>query len=218
MPKGYPKLGVKRRATSANRCAICRHPERARIEALHVAGKSFDKLAEQFGIQRNAIWRHAHRHMSDEAKATYLIGAGKIAQLAEIAAEENHSLVDYLAILRSTLFGQLDRLATENDHVGVNLMAARITEVLRDIARITGQISNLAGSTIINVQNNNVILNSAPFADLQAGLLRVCAAHPEARAAVIGLFSELDRKYSGAPAKMPAVCIEASPMQEVAHA
>lgn len=206
MPKGYPKDGQKRKLSPANRCAVCRHADRPRIEALRCAGVSLDKIAEQFDLHRDAVWRHMERHVTDERKIGYLIGAGKMARLAEIAAEENQSVVEYFAILRSALFFQLDRLAAANDHVGVATISAQLTSVLDKIARITGQISSVANSTVINVQNNVQILNSPPFADLQSGLLRVCATHPEARGEIVALFRDLDAKYGAAP---PVKTIEA---------
>jgi hypothetical protein len=57
------------------------------------------------------------------------------------------------------------------------------------------------------VQNNYAILNSQPFAELQSGLVEICAAHPEARADILALFRRLDEKYSSAP--MPPRMIEA---------
>ncbi|MGO9392618.1 hypothetical protein [Rhodoblastus sp.] len=142
------------------------------------------------------------RHVSDDKKATYLIGAGKLAKLAEHAAEESQSVLEYFAILRSALFYQLDRLAAADDHSGVAAMAAQLTTVLKEIARITGQVTTIANSTVINVQNNVHILNSAPFADLQAGLLQVCAAHPAARADIVALFKSLNDRYSGHSPKL----------------
>lgn len=68
-------------------------------------------------------------------------------------------------------------------------------ELLRDYGRVTGQIQQFAGTTI-NIQNNVQILNSAPFADLQAGLLQICAEHPETRGAIVALFHDLDEKYA----------------------
>ena len=207
MPKGYPADGKKRKLSPATRCAVCKHPERPRIEALHCAGASLDKLSEKFGLHRDSIWRHMLRHVSDDRKAGYLIGAGKIAKLAEVAAEESESLIDYYSILRSALFYQLDRLAAKDDHAGVVAIAARLTDVLKEIGRVTGQVSTIASSTIINVQNNYAILNSQPFAELQSGLVEICAAHPEARADILALFRRLDEKYSSAP--MPPRMIEA---------
>jgi hypothetical protein len=214
MPKGYPANGVKRKARTDNRCAICKHAERSRIEALHCAGVSLERLAEKFDVHKDAVWRHMQRHVTEERKASYLIGPAKIAALAEVAAEESESILDYLNILRSSLFALLDKRAAEGDHYAVSMLSSRATEVLREIGKLTGQISNFANNTVINVQNNTTILNSPPFADLQGGLLRVCAAHPEARADIIALFHDLDRKYNGVPAQM----ITAPAMREVREA
>lgn len=189
----------------ANRCAICRHPERLRIESLRCAGVSLDKLSGQFAVHRDAIHRHMGRHVTDERKAGYLVGAGKVAQLAEVAAEESQSVLDYFSILRSALFGMFDRLADKGDHVGATAVSARLVDVLKEIGRVTGQISTIAQSTTINVQNNFAVVNSAPFADLQTGLLEVCARHPEARADIVELFRRLDQQYTMAPAPMKTV-------------
>ncbi|WP_294532601.1 hypothetical protein [uncultured Rhodoblastus sp.] len=177
---------------------------------------TLDRLSERFGLQRDAIWRHMGRHVTDERKAGYLIGPAKIAELADIAAEESQSVLDYYGILRSALFFQLDKLAAKNDAAGVAMLAGRLTDVLGAIGKITGQISTFANSTIINVQNNVQILNSPPFADLQAGLLRVCVAHPEARRDIIALFRDLDGKYGAAPpGHVPAAL--AAPSRGVAN-
>jgi hypothetical protein len=214
MPKGYPASGVRKKQSVANRCAICRHPERARIEALNCAGVSLERLSEKFEVHKDAVWRHMQRHVSEERKASYLIGPAKIAALAEVAAEESESILDYLNILRSSLFALLDKRAAEGDHYAVSMLSSRATEVLREIGKLTGQISNFASSTVIDVQNNTTILNSPPFADLQSGLLEVCARHPQARADVVALFRRLDEKYASAPAKL----IESSSVREAANA
>jgi hypothetical protein len=214
VPKGYPKDGKPRRLSPLNRCAVCKHPDRPRIEALHCAGVSLDKLSEQFGVHRDAIWRHNARHVTDERKVGYLIGAGKLARMAEHAAEESQSVIEYYAILRSALFFQLDRLAAKDDHAGVAMIANQLTGVLKEIARVTGQVTSIANSTVINVQNNVHILNSAPFADLQAGLLQVCAAHPGARADIVALFKRLDERYAAPPPKL----IDVTTAKEMARA
>ena len=81
MPKGYRNDGQPRRVPPERRCAVCKHPERTRIEALHCAGVSLDKIGAKFDLHRDAIWRHVHRHMTDEQRATYLVGPGRIAEL-----------------------------------------------------------------------------------------------------------------------------------------
>ncbi len=178
------------------RCAVCLHPERQRIEALHVAGVSLDRLAEKFNVHRDAIWRHMQRHVSEETKTSYLIGSAKIAELAEIASEESSSVLDHLRVLRSVLFSQIDRVASEKDHMAVAALSQRAIHVLREIGKVTGEISTLASSTVVNITNTSMIMSSPPFVDLQSGLLRIVAEHPDARPAIIGLLHELDGRRS----------------------
>jgi hypothetical protein len=176
-------------------CAVCNHAERVRIEALHVAGNGIDKLAEQFGIHRDAIWRHMTRHVSEETKVGYLLGKAKIADLANAAADESRAIIDYLAIIRSILMNQLDRESQANRPYGVERVAGRLIEVLREMGSITGEVSKIAGVTL-NITNNTQILSSPPFLQLQAGLLSICQAHPKARADIVALFRDLDAKHA----------------------
>jgi hypothetical protein len=145
------------------------------------------------------------KHVSDERKASYLIGAGKLAQLAEVAAEESQSVLDYFNIMRSSLFGAYDKAMERGNWQAATAIAARLNDVLKEIGRLTGQISTIAAATTINVQNNIAVINSAPFADLQSGLLEVCARHPDARADVIDLIERLDAKYCAAPPPMKTI-------------
>lgn len=52
----------------ARRCQVCNHDEVRRIEALHTSGVSIDKLAEQFNVHRDAVWRHCKSHMTEATK------------------------------------------------------------------------------------------------------------------------------------------------------
>jgi hypothetical protein len=88
-------------------CAICRHPERERIEALRVSGASLDSLAKKFRVHRDAIWRHHKDHISADLKTAYLAGPATIAELKERAVAEGGSILDYLGILRSVLMGAI---------------------------------------------------------------------------------------------------------------
>lgn len=206
MPKGYRNDGQPRRVPPERRCTVCRHEERARIELMHCAGVPLDKIAARFGVHRDAIWRHMERHVSAEEKAAILLGPAKLHDLIEATASESASLRDYYSIVRSVLFGQLMKLAKAGDHDGVAKVSARITHVLRDIAKMTGELSTLTSQTIVNVNNSSTIINSAPFADLQRGLLEVCARHPDARADIVTLFHDLDAKYAQTALPSPPIC------------
>jgi hypothetical protein len=93
------------------KCRVCCHPERIRIEALHVGAVSLDALEAEFGIQRDAIHRHCKNHVSRLAKVNYLAGPVQIATLAQAAAREGKSVLEYLPIIRSILMNQLVKQA-----------------------------------------------------------------------------------------------------------
>jgi hypothetical protein len=93
------------------RCQVCVHPERIRIEALHVGGVTLDALQAEFGIQRDAIHRHCKMHVTKIAKINYLAGPVQIATLAQAAARENKSILEYLCVIRSILMNQLVKCA-----------------------------------------------------------------------------------------------------------
>jgi hypothetical protein len=176
-------------------CHVCNHPERVRIEALRVAGVSIDKLGEQFDVHRDAVWRHCTHHMTDEAKASYLLGPAKIADLCNLAAGENRSLIDYLAVARSLVMNQMDREAQANRPYAVERLAGRLVEILREIGKITGEVTELAKTSISITYNSVAVMDSPIIAELQTELLTAMRPFPDARQAVIALFVRLDERH-----------------------
>ncbi len=205
MPRGVPRDGLPRKRP--RQCAVCRHEQRDQIELWRAAGFSLDKIAAKFGLHRDAVHRHWRTHVSDERKNTYLTGPKKLAELSEIAAEESGSVLDHLRIMRSMLMQALSNSAKAGDYGQMATLSSPLLKCLRQLGTITGEISQIASSITIN-NSTTTILTSAPFLDLQAGLLSVCAQHPEARAEIIELLHSLDRKYSGESAPV----IEARPV------
>lgn len=210
MPRGIPKNGRRKSPSPLGRCSICSHQDRQLIEALRCEGVSLDKIADRFDVDRVAIWRHMKNHVAETARASYFVGPARMMELADFASKESENVIDYLRIIRSSLLWRLDQMADSNDHQSYGILAKRLLETLDKIARITGQIADYTAKTI-NVTNNTQILASPPFADLQAGLLQLCARHPEIRPDVVGLFRDLDQRYA-----TPIAAIE-GPMREAAH-
>jgi hypothetical protein len=173
------------------KCQICRHPEKWRIELLHAGGASLDSLAAKFTVERGAVWRHWCDHVTPEAKAGYLIGPAELSTLAEKAAIEGDSVLDYLKLCRTVLTGQLAAMSEAGDGRGAAYVARALTNTLEAIAKVTGEIGELARSTI-NI-NGNVSINDSPaFAKVQATLLRALADHPTARADVVRALRGID--------------------------
>ena len=178
-------------------CQVCRHPERVRIESLRAGGAGLDALAEKFEIERTAIWRHWQKHVSADLKTQYLVGPATLEELRDRAAKENGSLLDYLGIMRSVLVGQLVGQAEAGMAFGVATVSGRLIECLKEIGKITGEITRLNPS--VNITNNIAILSDPRFLDLQTGLLVVARKHPEARADLIELVRKLDGRPDASP-------------------
>ena len=198
-----------------HRCQVCRHSEKWRIELLRAGGASFESLATKFGVDRDAIWRHWHDHVTAEAKAGYLLGPAELATLAEKAAIEGDSVLDYLKLCRTVLVGQLAAMSEAGDARGAAFVAGQLTRTLEAIARVTGEIGELARSTI-NINGNVSILTDSPaFAKVQATLLHALADHPDARRDVVLALRQLEEENAQAPSV--AKTIEHLPPMEGPH-
>lgn len=185
-------------------CMVCRHNERWRIELLRASGVGLDALAEKFGVSRDAVHRHWTLHVTPEMKANYLCGPAQLTQLAEKAAHEGDSVLDHLRMVRTILTAQLAAMSEAGDGRGAAYVAGRLTATLETIARITGEIGELARSTI-NINGNVAITNSPQFATVQATLLRALAPFPEARGAVVLALRDLDAEPAPAASTMRVI-------------
>lgn len=165
---------------------------------MRAGGASLDSLAEKFKpLSRDAIHRHWTRHVTDDAKAGYLAGPSQMEALGAKAATEGESVLDYLRITRTALMSSLAACSEAGDARGVALVSNSLVGVLERLGKLTGEIAALAGNTI-NVTNVTNIINSPIFARLQAAQLRALAAFPEARAATVAAWRELDAETADA--------------------
>jgi hypothetical protein len=184
------KVNYKARPARPGQCAICNHAERTRIEMFRVSGIPLRVLADQFDVSKDSVHRHFLRHVSQQRRAELMVGPAKVEQLANAAADESKSLLDYLGIARSVLFNQFLNAAEAGDRNGVVSVAGRLLESLREIGRLTGELRQLSGVTI----NNNTlnIVSNPQFLTLQEGLLTIARRHPEAKSDIVGLLRNLD--------------------------
>lgn len=197
-----------RKLVTKARCVVCNHKDRALIEFARVAGCSLDIVAAKHGISRDAIWRHMTKHVDESARADYL-AAVPMKDLAAKAAEEGISVLAYFSIMRATLMKQFQLAASLNDRNATATLSGRLTEVLRAIGSISGEMGSMAANSI--TINNVSIMNSPVFANLQANLLHALAPFPEARAAVVNALRQMDE--SSEPAMKT---IEHNPLAESA--
>jgi hypothetical protein len=125
--------------------------------------------------------------VSPETKASYLCGPAELASLAGKAVQESDSVLDYLRMCRVVLTSQMSVASEAGDTRGVAYVTGQLVKVLDSIARITGEVGDLARSTTYNITTNNVALlaENPAFARLQATLLRALGPYPDARSAVV---------------------------------
>src|SRR5215467_2684204 len=178
------------------RCQGCNHPERVRIERYLAAGASIKGAAGKFAINSHALRRHWRNHVSAEARATYVAGAGASKdQLEEIVADESLGLLDHYRIIRGALYKGLSAAAELGDSNSLALLAGRLHENFRDCGRLTGELQR---GPLLNIQNN--VLVNPDYTRAIARLVSAVAPYPEAREAVIAALRDLDAQSSLLPA------------------
>ena len=192
-------------------CKVCQHPERARVEAMHVAGVGIDAIAKQFGVSRDSVWRHCSRHLTEADKAGYLSDL-PLAEMAARAAEEGVGLLDFFRITRATLMRQFQLAAACNDRRAVASLGGRLNDVLNSIGSVTGEMLRLSPGTVVNNTTFNFI-SSPIFLDLQKMLVRKLATHPDALSAVVEGLKELEA--TAAPVQNAAPMIDVTPGEHV---
>ena len=196
-------------------CKVGLHPERARLETLRAGGASYDSLAKKFeGVSKDQIFRHWKKCVPAERKAQLIGGPGvKIEELAEKAAESGLGLLDSFGHMRSRLFASFDAACDAGDRTGQGVIAGRLLEVLREIGKLTGEIRQMTpGGVTIN--NNLAIMSNPRMVELQAAVIKALAPFPEAMAAVVSAFRQLDERRSpkvieAAARPVPAIECEA---------
>lgn len=187
---------ARRKGTRTGRCQGCNHLERMRIERLLAAGASIKGTARKFEIDYHALRRHWINHVSPEARATYIAGAGATKdQLEELVADESLALIDHYRIVRGALYRGFGAASEVGDSNALALLAGRLHENFRDCGRLTGELQR---GPLLNIQNN--VLVSPDYSRAIARIVSAVAPYSEAREAVIAALRELDVEGVSPPA------------------
>ena len=182
---------ARQKGSRSGRCQGCNHLERVRIERLLAAGASIKAAARKFAIDYHALRRHWRNHVSAEARAAYLAGAGASKdQLEAIVADESLALIDHYRIVR----GALSAAAELGDGNTVGLLAGRLHENFRDCGRLTGELQH---GPLLNIQNN--VLITADYTRAIARIVSAVAPYAEAREVVVAALRDLDAASPSPP-------------------
>ena len=185
-----------RKGSRTGRCQGCNHPERVRIERFLAAGASIKGAARKFAIHYHALRRQRRNHVSAEARASYVVGAGATKdQLEEFVADESLGLIDHYRIVRGALYKGFSAAAELGDGNAVALLAGRLHENFRDCGRLTGELQR---GPLLNIQNN--VLVNPDYTRAIARIVGAVAPYREAREAVIAALRDLDAGSASGPA------------------
>src|SRR6266849_5169894 len=186
---------ARQKGSRTGRCQGCNHLERVRIERLLAAGGSIKGTARKFEIDYHALRRHWINHVSTEARATYIAGAGATKeQLEAIVADESLALIDHYRIVRSSLYKGFGVASEVGDGNSLALLAGRLHENFRDCGRLTGELQR---GPLLNIQNN--VLVNPDYTKAIARIVSAVAPYPEARVAVVAALRDLDAANTSAP-------------------
>src|SRR6201981_2944584 len=144
-----------RKGSLTGRCQGCNHPERVRIERFLATGAAIKGAARKFAIDYHALRRHWRNHVSAEARAAHIAGAGATKdQLEEIVADESLALIDHYRIERGSLYKGFGVASEVGDSNSLALLAGRLHENFRDCGRLTGELQR---GPLLNIQNNVLV-------------------------------------------------------------
>jgi hypothetical protein len=167
-----------------------------RIERLLAAGASIKGAARQFDIDYHSLRRHWTNHVSAEARASYVTGAGATKdQLEQFVADESLGLIDHYRIVRGALYKGFTAAVELGDGNFLSLLAGRLHENFRDCGRLTGELQR---GPLLNIQNN--VLVNPDYTRAIARIVSAVAPYPEAREAVIAALRDLDAESASGPA------------------
>lgn len=204
---------MSRKGEPNKKCTICAHEQRYQVELALVSGVSCRAVGKKYAVSRDAAWRHLRNHVPAERRAELVAGPLKPAELAERAADEGMTLLEYLAMVRNALMARFLAASEADDRQGTALIAGRLLECLRTIARLTGELQSASS----NITNNTLVLGSPLMADLQRMLVMRLRPYPEAARAVMAGLEELSSRALGAVPSQVAMPITADRLLEASR-
>src|SRR5262249_12868871 len=107
----------------------------------------------------------------------------------------------FARLVRSQLVQNFLLASQCHDHHAAAVLAGRISELLRFIGQITGEVRQLSAGNTTN--NMMVFVNSPEFARLEQIALRTLSPYPDALRAFISGLRELEAE--AAPAPIPQI-------------
>jgi len=140
-------------------CRVCAHPERERIEGEWIAWGNTSKLAKQYALSRDSLYRHCHALGLFEKRGRNLKGAlEKIIEQAESVKVNAGAVVQ--AIQAYAKINSAGQWVDRTEQVNLNDLFARMsTQELEEYAQrgsLPEWFTNIVGATPSDGQEDKV--------------------------------------------------------------
>ena len=157
-------------------CTICTHPDRDAIDLAIVSGVSQRATARQWCVSRDAVQRHALRHVSPA--------------LAAMQAEREREGATSLLNRVENLIGRTEKLleaAEQDGKVSAALAAVReLRGLLELLGKASGELDTRPVTNVINLQT------SPEWQQMRAVIFATLMQFPEAREVVTTKLRQLE--------------------------
>ncbi len=177
-------------------CTVCAHPSRAIIDKLLVEGSANRAIARQFGVDKDAVWRHHGRHLPQT-----LVKAHAASEIAR---------ADGLLARMEQLYARAEQVYIEaTQQTGYRAWTTQLQsirearETVEILAKLTGELREQAQINVFVTSEWHVVVQQIRDA---------LAPWPEARDAVAAALRRSSEgngngngdEVAGAPATIPA--------------
>jgi hypothetical protein len=170
-------------------CHTCSHEARGRIELMLANHVSGPKVAKQFCLSKDSIWRHWVRHVSAEQKARLKVAGASDAKvdLERLKRTESESLLQNFIAERVRLQRIADVCESLNNFSDAVRASAAVIRVIESTAKLLGELKT--GRMTINQS----FLLSPDWFQIRKLLSESLRPYPPAQQAVLSAL----RQYEG---------------------
>jgi hypothetical protein len=182
------KAGVKhpsRRNGKAS--AIEAHPDRARIELDIGKGTPVRVIMRKYGLSKDSIYRHIAKMPEGFRAESFAELLKPGVDLETLRRDESEGLLAHLTNGRIRLQMLRDAAEERGDALEAARLAAEIRKHLELAAKLLGQLDTYSKTTINIAQ----FFESNAYKGLEAELLALARAHPEARSDISAMLGRL---------------------------
>jgi hypothetical protein len=124
-------------------------------------------------------------HVSEERRASLLVGPVQRMELAARVSEESSSVIDHLRALRAGLWQLFSAAQEAGDGQTGATVGQRLLAVITQMGRITGELST---SPLVSNVTNNILMAPEVTDQVVPVILKALEPFPDARRAVIEAF------------------------------